>query len=253
MRASMMLGAFLLVSGTASAALAEEAACWQALAADEDGDGVVTAKEAAERLDQAFRRLDADGDGVITPQEHQNCLLDAGKMAGPAATPHRTQKKFATIDADGDGSVTLEEYVAAGEQAFAEAEQGAGDAELARYAASIGEQGSGIPDTNGDGRVSPMEAALDVLRTFALMDVDGDRQISRLEWATVTERPRFTRSFAAIDRNHDDRVTRAEFLAAGMADRPVSVWRHATLTLMPDIRTAQADRGGTAAGGSASQ
>ena len=250
MRTTLTLGALLLFCAAmpATPARSEEAICWQALAADEDGDGVVTAKEAADRLDRAFREVDVDGDGAITPQEHQNCLLDVGKLAGPAASTRRTQKKFAEIDADQDGSVSLEEYVAAGEAAFAEAAQDEGDAPLPRYAASIGEQGSGVADTNDDERISQMEAALDVLRTFAMMDVDGDRRIGRMEWATVTERPRFTRSFAAIDRNRDERVTRAELLAAGMSDGPVSVWRHATLSLMPDVRTAEVQRGGTSAG-----
>jgi hypothetical protein len=46
-------------------------------------------------------------------------------------------------------------------------------------------------------------------------------------------------------------VTRAELLAAGMSDGPVSVWRHATLAFMPDMRAAEGERGaGTAAGGS---
>ena len=252
MRTAFTLGALLLgCTATAAAAGAGSAACWQTfVSVDDDGDGIVTLEEAAEGLDRGFRLVDANGDGVITVQEHRNCLLDVEDLAAATVLPRRTQKRFAEIDGDGDGSVTLGEYVAAAEAAYAEAAEEGPEALLGRYAAFVGEQGSGSPDVNGDEVVSRMEAALDVLRAFAVMDVDGDRRISRLEWAIVTERPKFTRSFAAIDRNGDKRISRAELLAAGMSDGPVTVWRHAAKSFMPDVRTAELGDGGTAARGS---
>ena len=251
MRTTLALVALLLACTATAAARAEKAACWQTLvAADEDGDGVVTLEEAANGLDRGFRLIDVNGDGEITAKEHRNCLLDAEDLAAATVLPRRTQKRFAEIDANADGSVALGEFVAAAEAAYAEAAEGGPEALLGRYAAFVGEQGSGSPDVNGDEVVSRMEAALDVLRAFTVMDVDGDRGVSRLEWATVTERPKFTRSFAAIDRNGDKRITRAELLAAGMSDGPVTVWRHAARSFMPDAGTAELGDDGIAAGGS---
>lgn len=254
---TLLIGATLLLFAAKSAVADEphSATCWQVLAAaDQDGDGIVTVKEAVETLAGAFGLVDLDGDGVLSEREHQKCMLDAGNLADPSAvTPRRTQKRFAEIDVDRDGSVSLAEYMTAGEAAYAEAAEGTAFARLASYAATTGEQGSGIADINGDELVSPMEAALDVLRTFAVMDVDGDRQIGRLEWATITERPKFTRIFEAIDRNRDKRVTRVEFLAAGVSDGPVSVWRHARQSLMPEVAMAEAQPGGVLAGASRSK
>lgn len=241
--------AMMLLLGAAPPSQAAEPTCWQILAAaDGDNDDAVSAKEAAESLDRAFGRLDVDGDGAISPKEHQNCLLDAGGVILPVS-PHRTQKRFAEVDADGDGSVSLDEYQGAGETAYGEAAEGGARATVSRYLAAAAEQGSGVADMDGDEFITASEAALDVLRTFVLMDVDGDRRITRLEWATVTERPRFARSFAGMDRNGDGRVSRPEFLAAGMSDGTVSVWRHAARALMPDVGSAQASRAsGVAAG-----
>jgi len=249
------LGAIVAATLLSSAAARASETCWQALAAgDRDGDGKVSAAEAAGALDAAFGRLDADGDGAVSAKEHQACILDAGAHVGPASAPHRTQKRFAAIDADGDGQVSVDEYLAAGRRAYGEAAEGDVAAPLSRYASAMAEQGSGQPDADGDERVSEDEAARDVARSFALMDVDGDRRIARIEWATVTERPRFAASFDALDRNRDGRIGRPELFAAapwaavqsvgGQGGASVTVWRHAQALVLPDAETTRLARGG---------
>ena len=246
-RTTCLLGAALLLSAPA---LASET-CWQALAAgDRDGDGMVSAAEAAGGLDAAFSRLDGDRDGAVSPKEYQACLLDVGKLIGPSSIlPHRTQKRFAAIDADGSGEVTFEEYVVAGRLAYEEAASGDVAATLSRYSSTMGELGSGASDGDGDERVTEQEAARDVARSFLLMDVDGDRRVTRVEWATVTERPRFAEIFKALDRNRNGRIERAEFFAAapwasvqaagGLAGASVTVWRHAQALYMPHAEAAR--------------
>ena len=247
-RPMLPLGALFAATLLSAAAQADET-CWQALAAgDRDGDGKVSAAEAAGALDAAFARLDANGDGAVSAKEHQACMLDAGKFVGAASAPHRTRKRFAAIDADGDGQVSVNEYLAAGRRAYLEAVEGDVAAPLSRYDSAMAEQGSGLPDADGDERVSEDEAARDVARSFAVMDVDGDRRIARLEWATVTERPRFAASFDALDRNRDGRIVRAELFAAapwaaaqsagGLAGASVTVWRHAQALVLPDAEAA---------------
>lgn len=258
MRKALSLGAAIGFMAAASASVSpakseEQGACWQALVpVDQDGDGLISAREAEAALDRAFLRIDANRDGVVTPREHQNCLLDDGNLVALAATPRRTQKRFAEIDADGDGFATWEEHMRAAEAAFAEAAGGEPDVPLARYAPAVGEQGSGMPDIDGDERITLGEAALDVARAFVLMDVDGDRRLSRLEWATVTERPRLARSFAALDSNGDRRLTQDElrqaWMAAAQPDQAVSHWRYAQLCLLPDA--GGGSEAGVAAGGS---
>jgi Ca2+-binding EF-hand superfamily protein len=72
------------------------------MAADTDGDGVVTEAELARDAAHGFATLDKDGDGKLSPDE---------------LGPHDAAL-FERVDADGDGTLTFSEVMANKSRAF---------------------------------------------------------------------------------------------------------------------------------------
>jgi Ca2+-binding EF-hand superfamily protein len=72
------------------------------MAADTDGDGVVSEAELARDAARGFATLDKDGDGKLSPDE---------------LGPHDAAL-FRRVDADGDGMLTFEEVMANKSRAF---------------------------------------------------------------------------------------------------------------------------------------
>lgn len=125
---------------------------------DANGDGLVSAEEAAAAHERGFVMLDADGDDAVSREEFDAATTGmsaymkqmqqhiAGHV-GEANARHmmermrtrqtdrqeRREKRFAAIDADSDGSLTLDEVLRAAEDAYNKA------------------------DTDGDGRVTVWE------------------------------------------------------------------------------------------------
>jgi hypothetical protein len=83
---------------------------------DADGDGAVTAEEAASWYEDAFAAMDEDDDEALTRGEYLAAL--AGPGPGSERRVERRQARFAALDADAGGSVTLAEFIAGGEAAF---------------------------------------------------------------------------------------------------------------------------------------
>ena len=116
------------------------------------------------------------------------------------------QMRFQDMDTDNDGVITRDEWRGS-------------DESFRQY------------DTNHDGVLSGNEVWVPVSREqqsaqdrsrredriarFNRLDTDGDRRISLREW--TGDRPSFDR----IDRNHDQFVSRAEFVEYSPAERPV--------------------------------
>ena len=103
---------------------------------DADGDGVVSAEEAASAADEVFTAMDADDDGVVTSDEYMAQRLGPQWGRNPdrqAAMQQAKADRFAEMDADGDGSVSKKEFL---------------DAAKSHHEAA---------DEDGDGTVSPWE------------------------------------------------------------------------------------------------
>lgn len=78
------------------------------MAADANGDGSITAAEAAAAREQAFARIDADGDGYITEAERQARRTAQGQR-GARRGPQ---------DADNDGRISRTEFLSGGTPGF---------------------------------------------------------------------------------------------------------------------------------------
>jgi len=106
--------------------------------ADLDGDGVISADEAAIRHEETFAIIDADDDDTLTLGEYLAVRFGGGPQ-GPGLGPRRAEMdkrkraRFNSMDTDGDGIVRKSEFLAAGEEQHKAA------------------------DTDGDGKVSIWE------------------------------------------------------------------------------------------------
>lgn len=79
-RNKLLLGAALLLAGTATAAIAgpDRDRGGMMRWADADDDGVVTVEEARAQREQRFRAADGDGNGTLDVEEMRNLMLQQG-------------------------------------------------------------------------------------------------------------------------------------------------------------------------------
>ncbi len=94
---------------------------------DADGDGRLSAAEAAEWRESVFGAMDADDDGQLTREEYMAVQMGRGsdpEQRGPRYEEKQAEKDaaFTVMDADADGFVTREQFLEAGEKSFAEAD-----------------------------------------------------------------------------------------------------------------------------------
>ena len=94
---------------------------------DADGDGRLSAAEAAEWRETVFLTMDADGDEQLTREEYM--AIQLGQGADPDERGPRYEEKqiekdaaFTQMDADGDGFVTRKQFLEAGKEDFMNAD-----------------------------------------------------------------------------------------------------------------------------------
>lgn len=96
-------------------------------ALDADGDGRLSADEAAEWRETVFVTMDADDDGRLTREEYMAVQFGQGadpEQRGPRFEERQAEKDaaFTAMDEEGDGFVTREQFLAAGARNFSEAD-----------------------------------------------------------------------------------------------------------------------------------
>jgi Ca2+-binding EF-hand superfamily protein len=195
-----LLAAAMLLAGTALAAP-------QAAA-----DKAATGKTATDRAgierhrERPMLKLDANGDGVIDRAE--------------AAVHPRLAEKFDQLDRNGDGKLERGEFRRGHGEHGGRNHKGhlRHDGQHGGFARVI------ALDTDGDGRISKLEAASSPLAArFARIDRNHDGYLVRSELQAEREQrraefaakrtERFEQKFKQADSNQDGRLSRAEFEA----------------------------------------
>lgn len=152
---------------------------------DEDGDGVISTREAQSTpsLTKNFKRIDTNSSGGIDGKEYT------------AATMHIADLGFQEVDVNEDGVIS--------------------EREAAAMPVSLKEAFDDV-DTDGDNNVSPMEyqaAATNLLQgaDFSSLDSDGDGVIGTAE---ATKMPALSEAFERVDSDGDGLISQKEFEAA---------------------------------------
>ena len=96
-------------------------------ALDENGDGQISASEAAEWRDTVFVTMDSDDDGKLTREEYMEVQLGQGAdsdQRGPRYAERQAEKdaQYTVMDADKDGFVTKEQFMSNGQIQFSSAD-----------------------------------------------------------------------------------------------------------------------------------
>ncbi|MFL0354968.1 calcium-binding protein [Erythrobacter sp. GH1-10] len=183
------------------------------MAADTDGDGIITLAEAKAQGAERFARMDVNGDGAINREDREA----------------RRAARFAAADTDGNGELTAEEMNVAHEARRAERAErraerqarrferldadnsgGLSEAELDAAKQARGEARAGHRGKRGEmrrgGRGGPRHHAMRMLRQA---DADGDKTVTRAEFDAAIEA-----RFAKVDSDGSGTITAEERKAA---------------------------------------
>lgn len=182
------------IAGVSGLAMAQEGqgaprAGYHLFQSDANSDGVLTRAEFDAAQEARFARMDANGDGQLTREEMRAGRGERGAR-GRGFGRHGGFHSLARADANNDGSITRDEYLAGPIARF--------DRLDANNDGVIGQDERPQRRARGEGgeRRNPMDA-------------DGDRQISRAEYAAMG-----ARMFERLDADNDGRITREEAEAA---------------------------------------
>ena len=196
--------------------------------ADENNDGQISQKEAADALNGIvggfFFRADTNGDGVVSKQELQAARQDflnqkpflrvlAAQMraernapgikpvAGGDTARDAAKGVLSLIDTNNDGNIQA--------------------GEVRQMVQTTVQSTFAAADTNRDGQLSPSEVNAAMVgaaksaaqATFQKADTDGNGQLSEAEFDKAITEPAHA-AFQAMDANHDGQLSQQEAQAA---------------------------------------
>ena len=178
----------------------------------------------------AVPQAPVDKPGVDGPRQSHWTTLDANKDGvidrSEAAAHPMLAEKFDRMDRNGDGRLERSELGRGHGKRGPREGSGAGRDRMTGYGGGHGGTARYIAlDTDGDGRISKLEAASSPLATrFADIDANKDGYLVRSELRADSDRrradharkatERFELRFRQADSNHDGRLSRAEFETA---------------------------------------
>ena len=175
---SAALGAMLVGGGVAAAQSGAGSPPRGPMAADANGDGLLTKAEMTARLDKAFAAMDANRDGKVTQEERQ------------ALRQKRVDDRFAKLDADGNGQISKAEFQAARDaRKGARGERGAhmgrghhgGHHGLHGRGGGAGFKGGRGADADKDGVLTRAEFLARPLAMFDRADANKDGKVTAEE------------------------------------------------------------------------
>lgn len=158
--------------------------------ADANNDGVVTRQEFDSGRDARFAAADANNDGQLVREERHGMRGDRGRRGG-----HGGMHMLTRADANNDGNITRDEFLAGPTGHFDRLDANDDGVISTAERPQRRERADGEHRAERHERVNP--------------DVNGDHQLSRAEFATMS-----ASMFERLDANDDNRVTREEAEAA---------------------------------------
>lgn len=190
----IMLLAAASIFALTGVAVAQEGGRHDLFQADSNSDGALTRAEFDAGRDAMFARVDANNDGQLSRDEHRG-----GRHRG-----RRGMRHMSAADANGDGAISRDEFLARPLEMFrrldSDSDGSVSPEEQTQMRArhqARGQEAGEERHHGGEGHSRPNP------------DANGDRQISRAEFAAMG-----AAHFDRLDANDDSRVTREEAEAA---------------------------------------
>jgi Ca2+-binding EF-hand superfamily protein len=188
-----VIAGFAALAGAAGLALAQDSSRERGqfgmFQADSNNDGVLTRQEFDAGRDTRFARLDADNNGQLT-REEMRAMRGEHADRGDRHGRHRGgMHGLRSADANNDGNITRDEFLAGPLEHFNR----------------LDADHNGVISTAEMPRRSERSERGDRSERRASRDANGDRQISREEFASMG-----SGMFDRLDTNNDGQVTREE-------------------------------------------
>jgi len=188
----------------------------------------------AQMKERMFAKVDKDGSGGVDKTELQGLLDDVAKKTGVTNSSTTTDQMFSKLDTNGDGSLSSDELDKGMKDILPPPPAGGGFTKAQGDSGASGSAGQddlfGKVDTDGDGLVSKVEMQIFMAKMASAGGSDSASSTgtaSSSSSSTDTSSTSSTSagssdSFASLDTNGDDSLSKAEFEAGrpGGGGRP---------------------------------